>query len=344
MNTKKTFIDTTRNKMFSILRKEIGGRDVCLLDLPNYYNPGDQLIWEGEEQILKQLNIKVKYRASHFYFNEKMISNNDCIILHGGGNFGDIYEQHQKFKEAIIRKFPQNKIIICSSTVHFTYKDNLRKSAKLFSKHPNVIIFARDKKSFRILQDNFKNAKCYLMPDMAFGIKKIKKISHKSKDKQILFHFRTDNEKSCLHKDSLDFINYLYISDWKPYCQKSFKGNIHWWITNINKVLLRLLKLRTHWNEKHDVYGMIKLHSKEAQIDAAVNFFQHYNLIITNRLHGHILACLLGIPNIVLDNNYGKNKSFFETWMKKNTFNAYYANSTTDVYKIMKKHFPEYIK
>ena len=48
-------------EIFLILKKEIGDRNVVLLDLPNYLNPGDQLIWEGEEQILKHLNKKINY-------------------------------------------------------------------------------------------------------------------------------------------------------------------------------------------------------------------------------------------------------------------------------------------
>jgi pyruvyl transferase EpsO len=37
-------------------------------------------------------------------------------------------------------------------------------------------------------------------------------------------------------------------------------------------------------------------------------------LVITNRLHGHILSTLLGIPNILLPNSYYKNEAFYETW------------------------------
>jgi pyruvyl transferase EpsO len=37
-------------------------------------------------------------------------------------------------------------------------------------------------------------------------------------------------------------------------------------------------------------------------------------MIITDRLHGHILCLLLGIPHIVFDNNYGKLGRFIETW------------------------------
>jgi pyruvyl transferase EpsO len=38
------------------------------------------------------------------------------------------------------------------------------------------------------------------------------------------------------------------------------------------------------------------------------------HVVVTDRLHGHILSLLLGIPHVVLDNSYGKLSSFVATW------------------------------
>ena len=35
---------------------------------------------------------------------------------------------------------------------------------------------------------------------------------------------------------------------------------------------------------------------------------------VTDRLHAHILCLMMGIPNIPLDNSYGKLSTFVETW------------------------------
>ena len=39
-------------------------------------------------------------------------------------------------------------------------------------------------------------------------------------------------------------------------------------------------------------------------------------VIVTDRLHGHILSLLLGLPNVIMDNNYGKIRSVYETWTR----------------------------
>jgi pyruvyl transferase EpsO len=38
------------------------------------------------------------------------------------------------------------------------------------------------------------------------------------------------------------------------------------------------------------------------------------HVVVTERLHGHVLCLLAGIPHVVLDNSYGKVRAFVEAW------------------------------
>jgi pyruvyl transferase EpsO len=38
------------------------------------------------------------------------------------------------------------------------------------------------------------------------------------------------------------------------------------------------------------------------------------SVVVTDRLHAHVLSLLLGIPHVVTDNVSGKIRSFYETW------------------------------
>jgi len=53
------------------------------------------------------------------------------------------------------------------------------------------------------------------------------------------------------------------------------------------------------------------------------------SVVVTDRLHGHILSLLLGIPHVVLDNSYGKVRQFHETWTKSMP-HVRWAESPTD--------------
>jgi pyruvyl transferase EpsO len=42
--------------------------------------------------------------------------------------------------------------------------------------------------------------------------------------------------------------------------------------------------------------------------------------VVTDRLHGHILCLLVGIPHCLYDNSYGKNREFYRAWTSSSDF------------------------
>ena len=82
------------------------------LDVPYHTNIGDTLIWEGTEQFLASNHIKCLYRNSTLTYYYRKISKKTTILLHGGGNFGDIWRSHQELRLRIIQEYPNNQIII----------------------------------------------------------------------------------------------------------------------------------------------------------------------------------------------------------------------------------------
>jgi exopolysaccharide biosynthesis predicted pyruvyltransferase EpsI len=323
--------------LYKTLRKEIGRSNCVLLDLPNYYNPGDQLIWEGEEQLLKQLKVKVSYRASLHFFNPKMVKAGDCILLQGGGNFGDLYYKHQQFREYIVQQFPSNKIIILPVTIHFSSIEKLIHSFTIFRSHSKLIICGRDQKSYDLLQEHFYESRSHLLPDTATAITRISKHIPSKEGGKVLFLSRTDTEKST---DQIDlqktFRGSLARSDWPQFTKVTLV--FHYLILKLNIALLGIMQLLgAHWSRKYDIYGLIKVQSRQKQVREAVNLLNGFDIVITSRLHGHILSGLLGIPSIVLDNSYGKNKDYYNTWSKNYDQKSHYAKSLKEVELILNK-------
>jgi exopolysaccharide biosynthesis predicted pyruvyltransferase EpsI len=52
-------------------------------------------------------------------------------------------------------------------------------------------------------------------------------------------------------------------------------------------------------------------------------------IVVTDRLHGHVLALLQGIPQVVLDNSYGKLRSTYTTWTCRSGL-AHWATSAEE--------------
>lgn len=285
--------------------------DYIYLDLPYHTNIGDLLIWQGTLEFLSQTNHKCLYSTDADNFLEKSINENTIIILHGGGNWGDLWEKHHIFRKKIVRTYPKNKIIVFPQTVYYQDKQKLLQDIEFYNNYPNVIICARDNVSYNILASNFKNNKILLVPDMAFfvNIKECKKNTRK-----ILFAKRTDKELS-LNKERYDNIpQSAEVYDWPTY-----ETDINRFIVNkiFNKLIILSNKLNKYFNSDIkskiiDLYWNKIL--KKYYINMGIKFLSNYSEIYSTRLHISILSILMNKKIHIIDNNYGKTSNYIKTW------------------------------
>jgi len=282
-------------------------KNCVLLNTPDHINIGDQLIWQGEMDFLKSLNIFPSYITSHFYFDWRSFSPETLILLHGGGNFGDVWEGHQDFRIKIINTYKKNRILIFPQSVQYGDEEKIIKDAEKFAVHDNVTICARDLHSYELLSKYFKN-KILLVPDMAFcmNMKPILKVPSNRK----LLLKRVDKEISL----KFDYSKYseFEILDW-PTFKNSFESIVLRILEKLNRTFSKPFVSR----KKIDTtFGLGVFRDKEYLIKMGENFIGSYDLVVSTRLHGHILALILGVPTIIIDNNYGKNNRFYNTWLK----------------------------
>ena len=124
-----------KNKLAPIADLIKDKNDVFYLDYPLHLNVGDLLIYHGTEQFFTDHNIRVTLKRSEFDMDieelKQKITPNTTILLHGGGNFGDLYPQHQNLRETIIRTFPNNRVIVLPQTLFYKNQETLEKSAAL---------------------------------------------------------------------------------------------------------------------------------------------------------------------------------------------------------------------
>lgn len=254
------------------------------------------------------------------------------IFFHGGGSLGDIWPRHQKFREKIILRYQDRPVIILPQSIYFANKVNFKKAANIFNSHPNLTLFVRDNYSYELALQNFHNCQVILAPDMAFQLVKLPGLSFDSNSKQsILYLCREDAElNQSFSSNSIKLPN-LVVDDWV-----SFK----WTLANyeaahgsvrdqrlIQEFWQRGLATPKEWISrqiwqhfhpcatKFNTLYKPSLHRESwSLMHSGVYQFKQHRLIITNRLHGHILCILLGIPHIFLPNSYHKNKVFYETW------------------------------
>ncbi|BFU59963.1 MULTISPECIES: polysaccharide pyruvyl transferase family protein [Rodentibacter] len=290
--------------------------DVFYLDYPLHLNVGDLLIYHGTEQFFKDHHINITLKRCEFDVDlneiKRKITPNTTILLHGGGNFGDLYPQHQKIRETMVQHFPNNRIIVLPQTLYFKDQKNLEKSAALFRRHNDCYLLARDERT----EETFKqfSQKVSLSPDMAHELYGILPTKKNSTDKQLYF-LRKDIEASNVEKTILATLPpNANVKDWDDI------------LSRVDDVVLafswRINKFanKQNWGWLKDLFHQFWFAYTKRIVNRVAKIFLQNDSITTTRLHGHIFSCLLEIPNRVCDNAYGKNSGYANLWTKEIDF------------------------
>lgn len=279
--------------------------DYVYWDLPYYTNIGDTLIWQGTCDFLKNVKYRCLSMNSKDTWRFKRLNPSTVILLQGGGNFGDLWVQHQDFRLKIIQQYPNNRIIILPQTVFFNDEKRMQADAKLMAQHKDLHICARDNHSFELLQKHFSANHLYNLPDMAFCINpnllKSKRVP--SQPKTLLLK-RTDKELA-----DCDFTKYIIepeeieLHDWPT--MEQYPRSL--------RILDALLRRRRYLRDIPDIYA--NMFFRKDLVETGIAFVSCYQNVYTTRLHVAILSVLLEKPFVFFDNSYGKNKQFYDSWL-----------------------------
>lgn len=302
VKTKHESIMLAAKSRLSAIAKVIDGRVIDYVDVPVYENAGDLLIMLGTRRFFEANNIRVRGLYTFFNYRAKDLKSDVAIVFQGGGNFGDLYEGPQNIRSHCIQKFKENRIVILPQTIHFENIENFKKCCALYRQHKDLHIFVRDAESYKLASQMTDNV--YLSPDMAHHLWPYSALQRPGKG--VLAFIRTDDES----KNKISFPdNQINLqTDWPEFLLK-YKLKV--------KIIHYLLVVssRFKFSAKIDQFLMSRwIELAEVICSDAANLFSKYSLIITDRLHGHILACLVSRKNILHDNSYGKNSNYSSSW------------------------------
>ncbi|MEI2558233.1 polysaccharide pyruvyl transferase family protein [Acinetobacter pittii] len=286
--------------------------DYVYWDLPYHINIGDTLIWQGTLDYLSQLNYKMLDFGSYGTISFPEIDKNVVILMHGGGNFGDIYSTSQDLRKDVIEKYKGNRIIILPQTIHFYDKEKEKEDLLYFSKHENLFLCVRDKLSYEIAIRYLDKSKVLLLPDMAFCIKPERLVCQKENTTKSLLMRRIDVEAKKVD-DTLYKLTDVH-SDWPTFEKIPYSMLTIMRLCNISKKTTKSKKGNKTFLSK--IIDKIAItYMKDNLFKQGVEFIGEYDTIYTTRLHGCILALLLNKKVILLDNSYGKNMGFYNAWL-----------------------------
>jgi pyruvyl transferase EpsO len=273
-----------------------------VLDFPRYNNAGDSLIWTGTMRYLRELGMRVVYDADLYRFNadEFARTSDDAVVLfQGGGNLGDLYERHQLFRERVIPQLRGSKVVLLSQSIWFDDPANARRANRAFAEHDDLTLFVRDSASVERAREQLPDVRIEFCPDLAFGNGEMHRSSRPDHDYVVI---RRDDDES-LGEAVPQLPDAVGPLDWhtamgRRYAAMSGAAMYAARIHNRSPALLKPL-LRDFAHAGNSTMA-------RANVASAVQILSQGRVALVDRLHAHILAVLLDIPHVTLDNSYGK--------------------------------------
>lgn len=292
------------------------GTRVALINFPNHANAGDAALWLGELACLRRLGAIIMYRASWASYRSddlaRLLRPDDVILIHGGGNFGDLYLHNQAVtRMRVLETFPCHRTIQLPQSIWFREAVNRDRLRACCEAHRDFTLLVREAQSLAIAQRDF-HVPTILCPDLVFALGPLARPMAPKVD--ILWLARRDVEST----------------GYEPPNSNENLEVVDWLLPLVDEPPVRMnVRLATPLNENLHVMAQKQTGSSAWQrrllattfaimargwTDRGCSILARGRVVVTDRLHGHILAVLMGIPHVVLDNSYGKLRTVYDTW------------------------------
>ncbi len=315
-----------------VLRQVIPDGEPCaLLDHPDHPNVGDSAIWLGERVFLRQHGIKVAYSCSGKTYDEATLRRampRGTVLIHGGGNFGTLWPHHHQLREQLLERLRDYRVVQLPQSIHYDDAAAAQRTAALIRNHPAFTLLVRDETALAIGRDQL-GAHTLLCPDSALLL--ADGVQRDPPDVDCLVLARTDKERAF---DGIEAaVRGLGVSvaalDWL----EEPRGTLHRVRDRLNA------RARTRWASSFAFqWPMLKVWDSLARqrTQRGCRLLSRGRMVVTDRLHAHILCTLLGIPHIVLDNNVGKLSGFIRCWTAEHPL-CHLADSVEEATRIAER-------
>lgn len=315
-----------------LLRREFAaflkpGDRYALVDFPDHSNVGDSAIWLGETKLLCHIAGQLPhYVCTHQNYDRSALETavpTGPIFIHGGGNIGDLWPANQQFRERILDDFPDRQVVLLPSSIHFLDERKIDGFNCALAKSKSPHLFVRDRPSLTIAQ-KWIDCPSTLSPDAAIGLGVM--VQPQDAIIKAFALLRTDLEATGADYSALIQAG-IVIDDWlnEP---------------AINRTKLRNRAVIATIKGGNFSYGLAKAHHynmiAQTRVDRGLKQLCQGEVVISDRLHAHILCTLMGKAHVALDNSYGKVSGYWENW-HRGVPNIRFAHDVSEIAAALKE-------
>lgn len=263
---------------------------------PNPGNAGDALIAYATFVLFKKLNLDINIISL-----DNVPNLTDQIVIYGGGgNFIPIYDDCLKFCRQYHTQV--KKLIILPHTIEDT--------ELLPEFGSNVDILCRERQSYEHVQQIANKVNAYLCPDLVLNLTSAE-ISDLLATEFIFSHTLTLNLQQKLLE--FELLKHRHTELRRQYSQKPLI--LHCFRTDLEKTAISIPENNVDLSlAVPNFLSFIDTHPEWLgySVKELFNFILHYDVVVTNRLHVAMVACLLNKSVQLYPNNYWKVRAVYE--------------------------------
>lgn len=278
-----------------------GTRKVVVCLGADYGNLGDVAITFAQILFLKSLfpgYAVIEFPLSQTYTSmkdlERIIEKNDIITTVGGGNTAGRYLDIEECRQFVLERFKNNTVICFPQSVDFTDASFRGKFISTYSKHPKLLYMVRERFSYEAVRSAVPGLRLSLCPDIVFSLGET--IDPSSCIRAgVVISLRNDKERLMDASDRAD--------------------------------LLHCVTRRTELTEmdtqvEADCFSFDK---RVALLSELLDVYSRSKLVVTDRLHGMILAYVTRTPCIVFSGDNPKIEGCYD-WVKTSRSIVFFEN------------------
>lgn len=267
----------------------------------DYGNIGDLAISAAQQSFLARMAptyqvVPVPISATHEVIRSlfRQVAPGDLVTIIGGGNMGSLYADIEELRQLVIRSFPRNRVVCFPQTLDWDDSVASRRAidriVRVYSSHPDLHVFAREAVSFGKLRDLFAGhptVSVGFVPDIVLSATgKALGAGGSAEPSGVLLCLRDDRERSLDdgHRQALQQV----LAD---------------------------AGLDVEVTDTHAGGSRLPPECCAQLLADKLTQFQNARLVVTDRLHGMILATLAGTPCLVLPNSNHKIRQTWRDWL-----------------------------
>lgn len=285
-----------------------GNTNYSIVDYPSYNNIGDSAIWVGQKLALYKVfgkgpnyvTSQEDYRSDLPHFCKKGV-----IFIQGGGNFGNLWPHHQRFRLRVLREHQDRKIVQLPQSIYFCGNKGLEDTKFEIGRHKNFHLFVRDRASYEFAVKEF-DCPVSLLPDAAHAIPYY---SGCVAEHDVLSLIRSDKESAIPRLNEI-LSAYGPTTDWEK-----LDGFFYDNASKVDKFFRRRLQYKFASSKTMMLYRS-RMYDRLAQkaVNKGTLLLSLGELVISDRLHAHILCVLMGKRHISVESHTGKIGAYIDEW------------------------------